>query len=619
MHAALRPYITAGIALVGASVIAVTPVTPSLPSLPVEQPATRLLASSIANIPLNLVIMAANIPYYQSLAIQEYAYALGPAGATGGVPGWIPPGTQDGGVDPGPDGVRGTADDLYASGGTGSWYMQSIGNTWGWDNGNWPQLAAILHFFLPFAFTLSLAEQLQIFAQAELPDGSGVNCEFQCADLWGYLVEGWLSPQVPLTALLSGTTFPTYQTNTMGQDSPTGIINVGPPGAEQVAIWSGEPAQLNPLAPLQALAANLTADPADNPIMLPDPATLIESVIKLSNGINYTGFNPFVQGSFLYWGAPTLYSVPAAIGGLVQTFTGIPNQFLIPPWQPNGREPITGYTASLPQLVEGLPQGFEYLLRGLLGYVSPTLAADLSGPLDALGNLGTVPAKLLESTDIPDLWLLATTAAPMALANLNTQVAQFLSSLVSGLDGGSLSSLVNNLSGTTSTVPAAVSLNTTDAPTVLGTDKTLPNPNNSASTVTLSQDVTPAVVGLSSVNEQGESNLIVNPPAVVGLSSVNEQGESNLTEISTPPATVTKKGPLLNVIRGDQNSPVGTQRGAAVNSTANNAPNQLRIAAENAQSQLLSAATNTVNRVTDAIGNIGKDGASESSSSTGTE
>ena len=162
------------------------------------------------------------------------------------------------------------------------------------------------------------------------------------------------------------------------------------------------------------------------------------------------------------------------------------------------------------------------------------------------------------------------------------------------------------------------SLNT-DAPTVLGTDKTLPNPNNSASTVTLSQDVTPAVVGLSSVNEQGESNLIVNPPAVVGLSSVNEQGESNLTEISTPPATVTKKGPLLNVIRGDQNSPVGTQRGAAVNSTANNAPNQLRTAAENAQSQLLSAATNTVNRVTDAIGNIGKLGASESSSSTGTE
>ena len=93
MHAALRPYVTAGIALVGASMIAVTPVTPSLPGLPVEQTATRLLASSIANIPVNLVITMANIPYYESLALQEYAYALGPAGTTGGVPGWIPPGT----------------------------------------------------------------------------------------------------------------------------------------------------------------------------------------------------------------------------------------------------------------------------------------------------------------------------------------------------------------------------------------------------------------------------------------------------------------------------------------------------------------------------------------------
>src|SRR5215203_1057169 len=80
-----RPYMTAGIALVGACAIAVSPVTPSLPDLSleqlatVEQPATRLLAS-VANIPANLLIMMANIPYYESLALQEYAYALGPGG-----------------------------------------------------------------------------------------------------------------------------------------------------------------------------------------------------------------------------------------------------------------------------------------------------------------------------------------------------------------------------------------------------------------------------------------------------------------------------------------------------------------------------------------------------------
>ena len=63
--AALRPYMTAGIALVGASAIAVSPVTPSLPGLSLEQPAVSLLASSIANIPVNLAITMANIPYYE--------------------------------------------------------------------------------------------------------------------------------------------------------------------------------------------------------------------------------------------------------------------------------------------------------------------------------------------------------------------------------------------------------------------------------------------------------------------------------------------------------------------------------------------------------------------------
>ena len=96
----------------------------------------------IQNIPYNLFADVVNIPYYESLALQEYAYALGPAGATGGVPGWIPPGAPGFGTDA-----------LYTSGGTGSWYMESIGNTWGWDDGNWPQLDGLLHFALPFQFT----------------------------------------------------------------------------------------------------------------------------------------------------------------------------------------------------------------------------------------------------------------------------------------------------------------------------------------------------------------------------------------------------------------------------------------------------------------------------------
>jgi hypothetical protein len=193
--------------------------------------------------------------------------------------------------------------------------------------------------------------------------------------------------------------------------------------------------------------------------MLPNPANVIQSVVKLSNEINYLDFNPFVQGSFLYWGSPTLYSVPAAVGGIVQQFTGIPNQFLIAPWQPNGAEPITGYTAGLPQLVEGVPQGWEYLLRGLLGYVTPTVPPGLNGPLDALGSLGTLPAELLQSSGISDLWTGLTTTVPSSLAGFNTQVASIVSSVLPGA----------GLGPTWQTLPSAAGANLpTDVAATLG-------------------------------------------------------------------------------------------------------------------------------------------------------
>jgi hypothetical protein len=42
MHAAVRPYATAGVALVGASVIAVSPIVPPLPDVHVHNPAAQL-------------------------------------------------------------------------------------------------------------------------------------------------------------------------------------------------------------------------------------------------------------------------------------------------------------------------------------------------------------------------------------------------------------------------------------------------------------------------------------------------------------------------------------------------------------------------------------------------
>ncbi|MGB6763705.1 MAG: hypothetical protein WBE66_14700, partial [Mycobacterium sp.] len=174
MHASVRPCAIAGSALLASSMIAVMPaVQPaalrvanmdvrlvdadslltdatsargsidplsalgglSLPDLGSLDLGSLFADGSLLNIPYNLFADVVNIPYEESLALQEYAYALGPAGQTGGVEDWVP---------------SWFSGDFYTAGGTGSWYGESVGNTWGWDDGNWPQLDAILHFFLPF-------------------------------------------------------------------------------------------------------------------------------------------------------------------------------------------------------------------------------------------------------------------------------------------------------------------------------------------------------------------------------------------------------------------------------------------------------------------------------------
>jgi hypothetical protein len=447
MQAAVRPYVTAGVALAGASLIAVTPI-----AAPVERHVSTapvrlttgggdiltdlgnlgglttdlgdlgnlgglttdlgslanfgglLDSGSLLNIPYNLFADVVNIPYEESLALQEEAYALGPAGATGGVAGWLPPGTLG-------------TDGLYTEGGTGSWYMESLGNTWGWDDGNWPQVAAISNFLLPFKFTDPITgDLLQSFAQSEFIDGASIGCEFECANPLGYL-GGWLHGDTPLTSLLSPGTFPTTLEDSVGGTGTTNLFylfdqlispNSGdnvppvmPPVPPGDVIWSGQPgAQINLLEPLQAIAGNLTASPSADPIQFPDLGSVFSNALTLGKDI-VNDFSPFVEGSFLWWGAPTDYSIPTAIAGTITDFTGIPNQFGFPIDQPLGSEPLsTGYTSNPLDLPGGFAQGLQYFLdgnggtagNGLLGYLNPEIY------LYALENdfsLLTNPDKLL--------------------------------------------------------------------------------------------------------------------------------------------------------------------------------------------------------------------------------
>jgi hypothetical protein len=324
--------------------------------------------SGVENIPYNLLADVLNIPYYEGLAEQEYGFALGPGGSVGGVADWIPPGATvaDGGVDV----VNGQ--DYYALGGTGSYLYESIGNTWGWDDGNYPQLDGLAHFLLPFQFTEPIAEQVQGVLQAESIDGADVNCEFQCASFTDYLGQ-WFHQ--PLSEVLSpsGYTYPTVLEDTVGATSATGVLNSGGTAGEDV-IWSGQTVNLSPDLGLSSILTNLESSPAADPIQSLSLANLLTDNELLTYDFNYD-FNFFVEGSFLYWGAPSLYSIPDLIGGEIKDLTGIPNEFLLPN---DGAEPLSGYTDTSSSLLPGLEQGFEYLAKGLEGYLDPATYAGLA-------------------------------------------------------------------------------------------------------------------------------------------------------------------------------------------------------------------------------------------------
>jgi hypothetical protein len=367
------------------------------------------------NILYNLFADVLNIPYYESLAAQEEGYALGPPGSTGGVPGWIPPGAtvENGGIDPDTG--------QYTFGGTGSYWYESVGNTWGWDDGNWPQVDGLTHFVLPFKSEENFTEYAQLILQAEAIDGSTVNCQFECSSFPDYLGR-WF--HVPLSQVLSpnGYTYPAVEANTVGTDGYTGevqnasngIINVSPPkpsigfpnqyidpstpdGSE--VIWSGQ--HVTASNPFEQTMNDLMAPPADDPIQIPSLSNLLLDAEVLAYDVNYD-FNPFELGGFAYWGAPTLYSIPSQIGGLLHDFTGLPNEFLL---ANHGAEPLSGYTSGPQDILPGLAQGFQFLLHGadgdhgLLGYLDPSTYDDTTSADLDLPSTMSASADLAGGTD----------------------------------------------------------------------------------------------------------------------------------------------------------------------------------------------------------------------------
>jgi hypothetical protein len=233
LHASIRPYATASMALVGASVIAITPIAPSLPGTRIASPAVGLAAASIANVPANLINAFLGIPQAEVDGIERFAAAM------------------------------------QAS---GSWNESSPNNVWGWDPANPEMLKGSVDMLLPFpALSGPLGEHLNWWAAANLPMYAG--CAFECPD-----------PIGTLNVLFRVPVWEFYDEDgyTFGP-----VIN---PVDGQPTEWSGQTVKLDPFEPISSVINSLLADPAE--VTFPTPYEDITALANLAAALQVTGQLP---------------------------------------------------------------------------------------------------------------------------------------------------------------------------------------------------------------------------------------------------------------------------------------------------------------------------------------
>ncbi|PRC48009.1 hypothetical protein C6A85_82020, partial [Mycobacterium sp. ITM-2017-0098] len=138
MSLAVKPIISSGIALVGASVIAVAPVTPvaaPAPDVRVLDSDVSLTASSIAYVPINMIEQGLSAPANMVAAMDRLAAALVISG---------------------------------------SWNENHPNNQWGWDEANPAMLMELVNLMVPFpALSEPLGRHLNWWAAANLPMHDG--------------------------------------------------------------------------------------------------------------------------------------------------------------------------------------------------------------------------------------------------------------------------------------------------------------------------------------------------------------------------------------------------------------------------------------------------------------
>ena len=278
MSSAVRPYLTAGVALAGAGVFAVSPSTQVGAQIQTADTQVRLVAAvsstdcvvdtaggqcgdamptstsgvaelptlpetSILYAPINLFNAFLSIPANEVAAMDRFADAML---------------------------------------GTGSWQVWGPNNVFGFDQWDPPRLKAMIDMLVPFpAFSTVLGNQTAAWAQANLPMNAG------CAAMPGACPD--------LSALLKSM-FKVPMSEFYDEDGYTfgEVVN---PFTGEVMPWSGTTVKFEPFEPVKAMTDSLFAKPT-GPKFVSLQQTFA-TIAKVAKSL-WLGFYPFVQNSEWY-------------------------------------------------------------------------------------------------------------------------------------------------------------------------------------------------------------------------------------------------------------------------------------------------------------------------------
>jgi hypothetical protein len=313
MHTDPRPYVLGGVALAGASLIAVSPIGPPLPGTHTSDAAVRLAADSVMNIPENLIDGFLNIPYYlfaapytlpSYLDYTEAGNTAGPGGTEypggGGDLAYLPPVTHGA--------LNEIANVLNYDGNL--WQLTST-NVLGIDPGDAPKglfFDALMPMFGEQT-SQDLGQQVLGVLEAEIPVGEGcVSVSVGgCTDLGGFLSTYFT---VSTQQLEAGYTYPElYNPVPSGEPIPPGF----PPGTP-IPIPEGYDGSTDYLVPWAGTTFTENLNLVNNDIMdylmgtptgvhTVTPAEIMDTMQHLGQASNEY-FNPFVEGTYCLPCAP---------------------------------------------------------------------------------------------------------------------------------------------------------------------------------------------------------------------------------------------------------------------------------------------------------------------------